>query len=194
MTTLPHLLLQYIDLNNVLLFFFITIFWTNLFPNALSVTSKSSGWFSDCSFTRSPLTALWPIFSWCFTRNLNFKCYFNIGTLSNLHKLCLGLWTASHNSSYPCCSKSSLSLVKMLALPGSALCGFLCKSVCMTLVPDTWRIKNVSGLCSGTLSGWQVETPGSLISQAAISISKSDYWENVGFFFPPIIRIQEILL
>lgn len=119
MTTLPHLVPQCIDWNNVLLFF-VTIFWNSLFPNALSVTSKSSGWFVDSPFTRSPLTALWPIFSWCFTRNLNFKCYFNTGTLSNLHNLCLGLWTASHNCSYPCCSKSCLrlSLVKMLALPG----------------------------------------------------------------------------
>ena len=182
MTTLPHLVLQCIDLNNVLLFFFITIFWTNLFPNALSVTSKSSGWFSDSSFTRAPLTALWPIFSWCFARNLNFKCYFNTGTLSNLHKLCLGLWTASHNSSYPVALSHHSALSKCWLSLGRALRGFLCKSVCMTLVPDTWRIKKVSGLCSGTLSGWQVENPGSLINKAEISIYKSDYWENVGFF------------
>lgn len=30
------------------------------------------------------LVALWPIFSWCFTRNLNFKWYLNVPVLSNL--------------------------------------------------------------------------------------------------------------
>lgn len=99
------------------------------------------------------------------------------------NKICLGPWTTPHNSSYPCCSKLSLSLVKMLSFPGEC---FLWFSVQISMY-DTclWCMENqISQACATELcQAWQVENPGILINTVAFfHFQKWVLWNCVFFF------------
>lgn len=104
----------------------------------LLLVSRSSGWFSDTDpLLDSPLAAISePLFLdgseeiWISNDTLMWQIS------ATWSKNCLGGWTSTHNGFQSCHSKSSFSLLKMLAFSRERFCGFLCKSIGLTLVPE----------------------------------------------------------